>query len=131
MSTSHDADNNRPTKTRQTAAAAGVWVKPVYLDVSLDAAQREALLTYAEEVEAGDIWVWMAQMCATGHALEVKREDEHLYARATGTPDSVHSGFCLTARASTVQNAWISLMFRHNVVLEGKWPTKSNRPLDL
>ena len=128
MSYGSNPDNQRPTKTRNVTAE---WVKPTYLDISLNDEQRAALAVFATEFEYIDLMAWMAEKCSTGHALELKGEDGHFYARATGIPSSEHAGLCLTARASSAEKAWIALAFRDIVVLAGEWPKKSTRVLDL
>lgn len=121
-----NAKSVKPTKTQAT----GEWVRPTYLDISLDDAQRAALGEFITELEYTDLFAWMGEKCATGHSLEAKGEDDHVYVRATGMPGTEHAGLCLTARASTAEKAWYALAFRDIVVLQGKWPTKSTRVLD-
>ncbi|HEY3620784.1 MAG TPA: hypothetical protein VGK96_28605 [Candidatus Sulfotelmatobacter sp.] len=114
-----------PTKTGSSE-----WVRPVYLDISLSDAQRDALAVFITEMEYVDLFAWVGEKCAQGHAVEVKQEDEHIYARITGIPGSEHAGLCLTARASTAEKAMYSLAYRDIVILSGGWPTKSTRVLD-
>ena len=128
MSYGSNPDNQKPTKTNRNVTD---WVKPTYLDISLSDEQRSALAVFATEFEYVDLLSWMGEKCATGHALELKGEEEHFYARATGVPGSEHAGLCLTARASTAEKAWYSLAFRDIVVLAQGWPKKSTRVLDL
>jgi len=116
----------KPTKTQAT----GEWVKPTYLDISLDDTQRAALKVFIDEMERIDLLAWIGEKCATGHVVEAKGEEEHFYVRATGIPGSEHAGLCLTARASTLENALYALAFRDIVVLGTKWPTKGTRVLD-
>ena len=128
MSYGSNPDNQKPTKTNRNVTD---WVKPTYLDISLTEEQRSALAVFVTELEYTDLMAWMAEKCAAGHSLELKAEDEHFYARATGIPGSEHAGLCLTARASTAEKAWYALAFRDIVVLAGGWPRKSTRVLDL
>ena len=128
MSFGSNPESQRPTKTRNVT---DTWVKPTYLDISLTDEQRAALAVFVTELEYVDLMAWMAEKCAAGHSLELKAEDEHFYARATGIPGSEHAGLCLTARASTAEKAWYALAFRDIVVLAGGWPRKSTRVLDL
>ena len=128
MSFGSNPESQRPTKTRNVT---DTWVKPTYLDISLTDEQRAALAVFVTELEYVDLMAWMAEKCAAGHSLELKAEDEHFYARATGVPGSEHAGLCLTARASTAEKAWYSLAFRDIVVLAKGWPKKSTRVLDL
>lgn len=128
MSFGSNPANQKPTKT--PSPARGEWVRPTYIDVALSDAQREALAVFIEEFEYTDLLAWMGEKCAVGHTLELKGEEDHFYARATGIPGSEHAGLCLTARASTAEKAWYALAFRDIVVLAGGWPTKSTRVLD-
>ena len=128
MSYGSNPDNQRPTKTRNVTDG---WVKPTYLDIGLTDEQRSALAVFATEFEYVDLMAWMGEKCASGHSLELKGEDGHFYARATGIPGSEHAGLCLTARASSAEKAWHALAFRDIVILAGGWPKKTTRVLDL
>jgi hypothetical protein len=116
---------NKPTKTADQG-----WVKPVYLDISLDSSQREGLQVFMEEMERVDLLAWIGEKCVEGHVVEVKQEDEHYYARMTGIPGSTHAGLCLTARASTAEKVFYALAYRDVCVLAGKWPKTSVKVLD-
>jgi hypothetical protein len=102
-----------------------------WIDIDLNAQQREGLVVFVEEFEYRELLEWIAEKCATGHSVTVQPEKEWFYARAMGMSGSTHVSMALTARATTAQNALYALAFRDLVVLEGKWPTKSTKVLDI
>jgi hypothetical protein len=103
------------------------YVPPKYVDIQLSEAQRADLKIFKDAVKAEAIMAWMGRRVDGGHILSVKATDQGYLATLTGHgTGSGHDGLCMTARASTGENAIIALMYRDAVVCANKpWPAST------
>jgi hypothetical protein len=101
------------------------YVPPRFVDITLTEAQRADLRLFKEAVKAEAILAWVNKRIDGLHVLSVKPTEQGFLATLTGMgTGSGHDGICLTARASSGENAIIALMYRDAVVLADKdWPT--------
>lgn len=100
------------------------YVPPRYIDISLTEQQRADLRLFKISVTADALLAWINRRVDGLHALSVRATENGYLATLTGMgTGSGHDGLCLTARASSGENAIISLMYRDTVVLaERDWP---------
>lgn len=104
-----------------------------FVKCDLNKEQKEHLKFWKEEAEYVDLMKWLNHMVTEGHTLSVKSADVGFLATLTGVqgPTS-HVGMCLTARASTPENALYSLWFKDSEILHGSWVATDYRDeLDL
>ena len=100
-----------------------------FVNCEMNASRKEQFKQWTPKID--DVEGAIQECLAPGYKISFSVDTYHdaiqvsWYCGATGDPNA---GWCLTARAGSISKAFLVLMFKHTVVLEGDWTSVA--PLD-
>ena len=114
-------------KKVEKGAAKAPWKG--FVNCEMNAARKEQFKMWTPKVD--DIETAIQECLSPGYKLSFSLDTYHDAYQVSwfcSAPADPNAGWCLTARASSIGKAFVVLLFKHSVVLEGDWTSAS--PLD-
>jgi len=118
------AKNGRPTQ-RQLSSATNNGFRG-YVNYDITAGEKKKFLAWVEDVTSDGLWLDLERVVDNGYKFSTKTDNYGGGVQAAltcGEKTNDDCGLVLTARAPDLLNAMLLLLYKHNVLLGGKWST--------
>lgn len=113
---------NKKVDPKRSGAKRSAWYG--FINCEIDAAAKVRYTAWASDQGPNDAWEWMVENLGTfKFSFSYSDAQSCVTASMTGTSeeDTAYTGLTLSARAKTVEKALLTLMFKHEVLLQQSW----------